>query len=208
MKTALLGASLLALFASTGVNAAVTGVSTADITSIYTGPSTIDFDTKMPASYTGGSIITTGSGAGHAQPAGSTGNFYSVGPTDGATGTIMFGKSGASTVSFLWGSVDGYNALQFVDSLGNAVGSSFGGAMFPPSGGDQSVSRLVTFSFTGADAAKVAGMRLTSSSDAFEIDNVNVSAVPEASSWAMMIAGIGGAGGMLRRQPRRKLAIA
>jgi hypothetical protein len=38
------------------------------------------------------------------------------------------------------------------------------------------------------------------SQDAFEVANFRVAGVPEASTWAMMVMGIGAAGGAMRRR--------
>jgi hypothetical protein len=59
---------------------------------------------------------------------------------------------------------------------------------------------LATLTLSGADVSLVGGLRLTSSQNAFEIDNLSVAGVPEPASWAMMLAGFGMIGGALRRR--------
>jgi len=79
-----------------------------------------------------------------------------------------------------------------------------------PSNGNQvnpNSNRLVTLTFTGADRWNVTGLRFSSTSNAFEFDNVNVvtAGVPEPASWALMLGGFGAIGFAMRS--RRKAAL-
>lgn len=60
------------------------------------------------------------------------------------------------------------------------------------------------FHLTGSDVGAFTSLRLTSSSNAFEIDNLAInSGVPEPATWAMMLVGFVGVGFGLRRQRSR-----
>lgn len=205
-KFALTAAAALTIALSSGANAAIS-VSVTPGTPVYSGPTpTYDFDATV-APHTGGAVVTLPNTSAHAQPVGSTGNYYSVGPTDGEPGTIDLSSFGdIFSISLLWGSVDSYNTLTFIDGLGNALagGTFVGNDIFNPANGDQTdpnTNPLVTFYFTGADAANVAGISLTSNgTNAFETDNYAINAVPEPGTWAMMLLGFGALGFAMRRR--------
>ncbi len=169
---------------------------------IYAGPTpTYDFET--PAPFTGG-IISNSSVAGvRAQPLGSTGFYASVGPTDGTPGFLDLASfSTLNSVTFIWGSVDTYNTLAVLDRMGNVISSIGGSAVVALANGNQTdpfTNPLVTLTFTGSDRTNIGGLRFSSTQNAFEIDNVSV-AVPEPATWAMLIAGFGFVGGMMRRR--------
>jgi len=169
----------------------------------YSGPTpTYDFETAVPAS--GGSIVT-GNAAQHAQPFGSTGKYWSVGPSDGSPGILdLTGFDSIQSISFIWGSVDAYNGLDVLANDLTTVLYSFTGidAAVNPNGNQTNpiTNPLATLSLSGADISLVGGLRLRSSQNAFEIDNLSVAGVPEPASWAMMLAGFGMIGGALRRR--------
>jgi hypothetical protein len=170
----------------------------------YSGPTpTYDFET--PAPWSGGIVTNTSVAGVRAQPLGSTGNYWSVGPTDGSPGILDLSSFGdINDISFIWGSVDSYNTLEFL--AGNTVLATFTGTdVFNPANGNQTdpnLNPLVRFNITGSDSSSLTGLRLTSTSNAFETDNYTVNAaVPEPSTWAMMLLGFGAIGfGMRRRK--------
>ena len=170
----------------------------------YSGPTpTYDFETAVPAS--GGSIVTGNAAGQHAQPFGSTGKYWSVGPTDGSPGILdLTGFGSIQSISFIWGSVDAYNGLDVLANDLTMVLYSFTGidAAVNPNGNQANpiTNPLATLTLSGADISLVGGLRLTSSQNAFEIDNLSVAGVPEPASWAMMLAGFGMIGGALRRR--------
>ena len=55
---------------------------------------------------------------------------------------------------------------------------------------------------TGTDVANFSSLRLSSTANAFEIDNIAINAVPEPGTWAMMLLGFGGIGLAMRRRRR------
>lgn len=185
----------------------------------YAGP-TPTYDFNSPAgtpSLTGGSVVS-GTTGNHAQPVGSTGGYYAVGPSDGNPGTInLSGWGDIFNISLIWGSVDTYNTLEFLDGSNNILASFVGNNIWIPANGNQSdphTNPVVTFLLDGADVAAFSSLRLTSTTNAFEIDNLAInsptpgtnSAVPEPATWAMMLLGFGAAGFSMRR--RRSMVLA
>ena len=52
----------------------------------------------------------------------------------------------------------------------------------------------------------VAGLRLSSTQNAFEVDNLAINAVPEPATWAMMLLGFGAVGFAMRRRRQPVMA--
>ena len=110
-----------------------------------------------------------------------------------------------TSFSFYMGSPDTYNKVTFnlvggghQDFTGDQI---WGGS--PQGNGDRTIGYRVYYDFGGD---KVSSINFTSTQDAFEFDGLAGNAVPEPATWALMIAGFGGAGAMLRR--RRQIAAA
>ena len=107
--------------------------------------------------------------------------------------------------SFVLGSLDSYNSL--VLSFANGTSQTYSGRQII---GDADVGPLnsatsgrVSYDF-GHDSGLTSAL-FSSGQPAFEIDDL-AAAVPEASTWAMMLVGLGAVGGTLRR--RRKVRVA
>lgn len=203
----LFGAVALALASS--ANASIVIGSITPGTDPYSGPApTYDFDTNTPPTI-GGGVVTGTIPDVYAQPFGSTGNYYAAGPSTTTTGTIDLSALGDITsISFLWGSVDSYNTLEFLDAMGGVLATFSGSDIFDPANGDQTdpnLNPVVTFLLDGMDVGAFAGLRLNSGTNAFEIDNIAVNPVPEPATWAMMLLGFGVAGYSLRK---RRLGLA
>ena len=191
-------------------SAAITITSTPG-SAVYAGPTpTYDFDSPTPQ-FTGG-LITTGSVSGvRAQPFGSTGGYATVGPSDGSPGTLNLSSFGdIDWISFIWGSIDEYNTLEVLNSTGTVLATFTGSAVAAPANGDQSdpaKNRLVKITFTGADQTNVDRLRFSSTGNAFEFDNVAVQAVPEPTTWMLMLMGMAGIGFSMRRKRDTKLRV-
>ena len=211
LRKIFLSVSAIAL-SSTVASAAVT-LSFTPGTDPYSGPTpTYDFESAAP--FTGG-LVTTGSLGGiRAQPFGSTGNYATVGPSDGTPGFLNLSSFATiSKVSFIWGSVDTYNTLKILDREGIVFASYTGSDVSALADGNTTnpfTNPLVTFSFTGFDTTNIGGFEFSSTSNAFEFDNVAVvsGAVPEPATWAMMLFGFGVVGSALRRRNRSAIAVA
>ena len=134
-----------------------------------------------------------------AMPGGSTGNFAAV--LGGGTATFALPTS-AFRFSFLLGSLDTYNTLRldfndssFVNLTGSQITNGLGS------------NGYVTFddSLTGK---KVVSATFGSSQNSFEFDNLGIGAVPEPTTWALLILGFGVIGGAMRRRARTNVAFA
>jgi hypothetical protein len=205
-KLALTGITVALTMALAGTaNATISIGSITPGTDPYSGPApTYDFDTNTPTT-SGGAVITTGTTSGsYAQPYGSTGNYYSVGPSTSTPGTIDLSSFGdIGSISFIWGSVDSYNVLEFLDASNNVLATFSGNDIFNPANGNQTdpnTNPVVTFLLSGSDVSDFSTLRLTSDTNAFEIDNIAVRGVPEPATWAMMLLGFGAMGFALRRR--------
>lgn len=199
MKKTLIGAMALSMIVPATANAAIVVTST-PATNPYSGPTpTYTFDTPTPVS--GGSIVNGPNTPAHTRPFGSTGSYFSVGPLDGSPGVINLSAFGLiGSISFLWGSMDSFNILELLDSS-NAVIFSITGQDVKVLNAPQptNVNRVVKFTFTdAATQSAVAAVRLKASQNAFEIDNFAIGAVPEPTTWLMMILGFFGLSYALR----------
>jgi len=205
MKTLLAATAAMALPAA--ASAAITLGSVTPGTVPYSGPTpTYDFESPTP-NVTGG-LVTNASVSGvSAQPYGSTGSFWTVSPADGTPGNMDLSSFGnIANISFIWGSVDAYNLLEFLDVGGNVLASFTGSDVFNPANGNQTdpnTNPVVRFNLTGGDQTAFTTLRLSSTSNAFETDNFAINAVPEPATWALMMIGFAAVGfGMRRRRPQ------
>jgi PEP-CTERM motif-containing protein len=200
--------ALATLSLASAANATVSVSATPGCAS-YCGPLpiTYDFDGSVPLTL-GGGIVGPGTTEGQfAQPLGSEGHYYSVGPSTNSPGTVTIGN-GVSMFSFIWGSLDEYNTLVLTTSLGDYTytGSQIAALVPGFANGDQTgttTNPIVTFLLTGGDQDAVS-INLSSTQNAFEIDSISVASVPEPATWAMMLIGFGAVGYSMRR---RKVAL-
>lgn len=206
--------ALAALPVAIALNApASASVSLGSVQGPWTGPgfaatSLFDFETATPR-FTGGLVTNTSVSGVRAQPWSSTGNYATVSPSDGTPGYFdLTGLGPISLVSFLWGSIDAYNDLDVLDAANNVIATFNGATVIADANGAQTdplMNRLVTLTFTGDSMTDAAKLRFRSTGNAFEFDNIAVQAVPEASTWAMMLAGLGAVGFAMRR--KRNVAV-
>jgi hypothetical protein len=224
MRKTLFGmAAVAALVVSSAASASISiGSNVGSTNAVYAGPTpiTYDFSSSIPT-ITGGAIKTGNDGLISSIPLGSDGTYYAVGPGPGngsQPGVIDLSSYGGTidSLSFLWGSVDGntdpaYNVLEFLDAS-NAVLATFRGTQVAGGGNASGCTtcsdsnRYVQFLLTGTDMTNFRKLRLSSSQNAFEIDDIVIHAVPEPATWALMLVGFAGIGMSLRR--RRQTALA
>lgn len=174
----------------------------------------VDFDHRLPKGFTlAGGLIQDTSNSSGAEPAGDTTAYLSANPGDPAE---LMSASGFRKVSLYWGSIDGYNTITLLGKDGKSIQSFTGLQVFAPANGNQSVgstNRRVTFTTSGLTSA-IYGLEFQSTSPAFEVDNIAfmspvrdckpIGSVPEPSTWAMMIGGLGLVGSSLRRSKKQE----
>lgn len=210
-KSAIVGA--IALMASSASAAITVSQSAyynyaADLVSFSNANVICDFDSACAAGFS--FAFTGGAPPGTGVFNGSAPGITAAPPGDGTDYASVLGPDGAATltlgspvngISFFMGSPDTYNSVSFFS--GGSLVQSFLGSAFtsPPANGDQSLGERISFNFNGASIDTVV---FNSTQNSFEFDRVGT-AVPEPSSWALMIIGFGSAGALLRR---RRTAIA
>lgn len=217
----LIGASALAFASAANAASCGTGctVTVTNGTNPYSGPApTYTFDPgSRPGGLTNVNFVSGTNGLIYAQPYGTAagtgayggaGYYAEVGPGTSTPGLIDLTSIGdIGSLSFVWGSVDMYNTLEILDNAQNVLWTIVGNDIVSPADGDRTdphTNPLVTFTFT--DPSAVGFLRLSSTQNAFEIDNLKVAGVPEPATWALMLLGFGGIGLAMRR--RRKPALA
>jgi hypothetical protein len=218
MKT--LGKLLLTAVATLGIastaNAAITVSATAgcaDYTTCGPLPITYDFDASTPIVLDTASIVGPGSTPGDfAQPLGSTGKYFSVGPSTVVHNNVTIGND-ISSFSFIWGSLDAYNILTVATMGGfqSYTGADIAALIPGFADGDQTSptsNPIVTIFLTG-DNQQAVSFNMDSDTNAFEIDNIVVNSAatptPEPATWAMMLLGFGGIGMAMRRKSQARL---
>ncbi len=209
LKSGLLLAALGAMTLSAMPASAAITITSVPGSNPYVGTPTFNFDSPTPQ---WGGAITTGTTSTGAQPFGSTGGYATVGPSVGSPGILDLSSfADINSISFIWGSVDIYNTLEVLAADGITVlGSWTGSAVAAPANGNQGdpdKNPLVTLTFTGAERGTADRLRFSSTSNAFEFDNVTVAAVPEPTTWMLMLMGMAGIGFSMRRKRDTKLRV-
>ncbi len=157
---------------------------------------------------TGGCLIQNDTDSLGAAPAFQlSGNYLSV--VGGGTVQYLF-NTALNSLSFVYGSADTYNTLTVLTGSGgvfNFTGDQIVGAGNATGNRTSPNSNGVVF-ISGA-AGGITGIRLSSSQNSFEIDNLRANPVPEPGTWAMMLMGFGAVGfAMRRRKSRAVLQVA
>ncbi len=124
-----------------------------------------------------------------------TGNYLSVEAGESETLDIA---PGIRFLTMYVGSVDAYNSLSFT-LAGDPNPVVLTGANFGSGGDDGNQSAgdtngLFTFLFN----ADVTSVTFTSTQNSFEIASIGAAPTPEPASWALLVFGVGLAGGVLR----------
>jgi len=117
----------------------------------------------------------------------------------GSTASFTQGGSTITTVGYDWGSIDRYNYIKAYS--GSTLVSTTWGSAYPPATGaigSAATNKYVTLSY--AASSKITKIVFGSDTNAFELDNVTVSAVPEPATWAMLVIGFGLVGAATRRR--------
>jgi hypothetical protein len=211
----------LTLFAATALGATLLTATAANaqVTPTFTdggaplSPGEVSIATFDPASDNGGVsgtfIIQAGSNAQGADPAvGDQGdNYLSV--LGGQTATFDFtgfDGGGLAQLALDYGSADTYNTFTVL-LLGGATAVFTGQDLINigTADGDQASPRTNgRLTFTADLGNVITGLTLSSDQNSLETDNYSgIAAVPEPSTWAMMLLGFGAVGMAARRSRRR-----
>ncbi len=159
-----------------------------------------------PAGLNGGSVATLTGGTAYLNdmpfadiPKGTVTEFLAVGPQAGQPATLSF-TTPVSFLSFLWGSPDLYNMLTVNSTGGASQLFTASGLGFSVTDGNQNFSQYVQF--TAAPGSFITSLVFNNvpGQDAFEVANFSVSAVPEVPNLALLAAGLGAIGVVLRRR--------
>lgn len=157
------------------------------------------------AGLAGGSVATLSGGTVYANdqpfadiPKGTVTDFLAAGVLAGQPATLTF-TSPVSYLGFLWGSPDLYNLLTIISTDISQV-FTVASLGFSVTDGNQAFSQYVQFA--SAPGSKITGVVFsnTPAQDAFEVANFSVNTIPEASTYALMLAGLGIVGFVARRR--------
>jgi hypothetical protein len=165
-------------------------------------PTTWNFDTTFATFNPATSAdLHTGTTAGEfAAPAGDTTQYISVGtdPSPGSATLTSVIPGNTHYLGLYWGSIDTYNSITLTDAAGTTTIDAAHFAALLPATGDQGPggSQYVNI----FDTNVITGITFSSTQKAFEFDNLTLSAVPEPSTWAMMLLGFAGLGFMAYRR--------
>jgi hypothetical protein len=135
-----------------------------------------------PGTNTGSFVTDTSSSGLYLQPAGDAGKYIFAA---GGGSVAVTWTNTVYSFDIYWGSPDTYNTL----TLSN--GDSIGGSAVLALTGTPSGSNSGTSWIQVSDTAGFNGFTASSSQNAFEFD---LAAIPEASTWAMMLLGFAGLG--------------
>jgi hypothetical protein len=159
-------------------------------------PTTFNFNTAATTPTFSGDpvLITSGTNPNNnAQPFNDTTQYASVGTlVTPATSTLTSPFSG-NYLGLYWGSIDLYNSITITDTSGiSTVINATNYPVLNPANGSQALGGSAYVNIF--DSLNITGITFASGSKAFEFDNLTIAAVPEASTWAMMILGFLGLG--------------
>jgi hypothetical protein len=190
---------LLAASANAAVIVTTGGVAAGDGSNLVSAfaPTTYTMNPGNVPTFTGDTVLfTIGTNPDqNATPFNDSTAYASVGTlVSPATSTLTLTGAPINYIGLYWGSIDWHNSITITNSHGDStVINSSTYAVLDPANGDQGLlgSAYVNIFDT---AYNITSVVFASSNRAFEFDNLTVAAVPEASTWAMMILGFLGVG--------------
>ena len=211
----------IVVFASVGLgtapaSAAVTALSAGVL---FNGGPVVTFDSSPASSsgtilgpvtlggisFSGSGLIFNASNGNSAQPLYDHTNYLTI--LGGGSETLGFSQPRRRFGLYI-GSLDTYNSIEFLNNGmsvatfdGNAIVAGAGVLAGLAANGGQSSdasNRFVSFAFSAAQSFDTVILR--SASNSFEVDNI--SAVPEPSTWAMMLVGFLGLGFVVSRKSK------
>lgn len=163
---------------------------TSGTTSVY--GTTYNFDTTF-APISSGNLVTGSLNGKYAAPNGDSTQYYSVGSfTTPQLATLTLSGS-YNYLGLLWGSIDNYNSITLhLAGGGTEVINSSTQPLLNPANGNQGPGGTSYVNILASDY--ISSIDFYSGQAAFEFDNLTVAAVPEPTTWAMMILGFLGLG--------------
>lgn len=174
-----------------------------------------DFESFAPGASIGGTnafAYNTDIGGIAARPAfnTTTGNYAAVRGDPTGSYTNMFAAP-VSIFSFVLGSLDSYNELTlFFAGGGSQIFSGSAINNGPVADGDQvgsGTNGRVTYTVIGSDPLITGAKFRSIGQNSFEFDKLATGAVPEPSTWLMMMLGMLGVGFSLRRKKQPALRV-
>ncbi|OSZ65244.1 hypothetical protein CAP39_12240 [Sphingomonas sp. IBVSS1] len=166
----------------------------------------VSFDAPNAAGFTwdGAPATRTGSLSGvAAAPAGVSGRFGFVSTQAGRPAIATLRTPALRSISLYWGSVDAHNRVQVLGTNGQTLLTLNGNQFTAASGNWNAALTNRRVQFRAMGGTEIGGLRFIARGTAFEFDSIAAGAVPEPSSWALLIAGFGLTGTMARRQRRQ-----
>jgi hypothetical protein len=174
----------------------------------------VDWDNPASAGFMSGNFaVVSGSASTYAEPGLNYGQKYLVVPGSGNSGSATLNFVGSpwenwkfTSLSLIWGSVDPSNTVKIWTIGGNEPVVTITGPMIGTASGNQSSlasNRLVNWTWN--DPVGISKIDFGSGQIAFEAGDLwaersMTAAVPEPTTWAMLIVGFGAAGAAMRRR--------
>jgi PEP-CTERM motif len=172
-------------------------------TGSFASLSSAGLDNGALATLTGGTVYNASQPGAHANtPVGPVtgGTYLGAGPSSGNLATLNFTGPGVGYVSFLWGSPDSWNQLT-VTTTGGAT-QTFAAKDLGLATGSYAPAQFVQFQAQPGSEITALSFSDQPNRDAFESASFNIMPVPEPSSYALMLAGLGAVGFCASRRRR------
>lgn len=167
-------------------------------------PTTFDFDTTGSAATfnpaSNAQVVIGSNDSLYATPFGDATHYVTIG-TNPSPGSAALASVPANInyIGLLWGSVDSYNSIFITDNTGTHEINSASAPVLLPATGNQGPGGTQYVNIYDPEGG-ITAISFSSTQRAFEMDNIALANVPEASTWAMMLLGFVGLGFMAYRR--------
>jgi hypothetical protein len=150
------------------------------------------------ASLSGGAVYNA-SQSFAAMPPNTVGNFLAAGPSSGNDTALLTFIPQTYSLTFEWGSPDSYNDLKITTTSG-VYDFTVASLNISPGNGNQAFGQFIRFTTDTPGESILSAAFSSPGTDAFEVSNFQVAAIPEPATWAMMVLGFLGVGFMAYRR--------